>query len=238
MNNTFNAIKIMKWLCFLCFLLIFFSCDSIRYRTKPIDPPDAATEQKIKHLYKEAKLAKKISFELFRMGMIGLYGIENSKQPDKLVLVDFTKPSTQKRFYVIDLKAKALLYECLVAHGRKSGGNMATKFSNIPESKQSSLGFFLTAETYQGKHGRSLRLDGIEKGINDQARGRSIVIHGASYVSQDFIKKHGRLGRSWGCPALPMELSEGIIQTIANGSCLFIYGKDDAYFSKSNYMVR
>jgi len=137
---------------------------------------------------------------------------------------------------VIDLERKVLLYKCYVAHGKNTGDNYANSFSNQSGSSESSLGFFITAETYFGKNGYSLSLDGIETGINDNARKRSIVIHGADYVSIEFINKYGRLGRSWGCPALPVGLSKEIIDCIANGSCLFIYGNDDEYLRKSIYI--
>ena len=139
--------------------------------------------------------------------------------------------------YVIDLDSKSLLFHSLVAHGQKTGGNKAYHFSNKSESHKSSLGFFKTAETYSGKHGYSLRLDGLEKGINDHARTRAIVIHGADYVSQKFIQKYGRLGRSWGCPALPVEVSKKIIETISGGTCLFVFGKDSKYKTKSKYFT-
>jgi hypothetical protein len=120
-----------------------------------------------------------------------------------------------------------------VAHGKNTGENTAADFSNQSESLKSSLGFFLTAETYVGENGYSLKLDGLEEGINDNARIREIVIHGADYVSQKFIDENGRLGRSWGCPALPVEFSKEIIDIISEGSCLFIYAADTLYKEKS-----
>ncbi|BDS11249.1 murein L,D-transpeptidase catalytic domain family protein [Aureispira anguillae] len=212
-------------------------CTAPTYRTKKIKQPSAATEQLIKTTYQEAKLTSTLPFDLFRTAMIGFYNIEQKKQSDKIAIIDFSKPSTKERFYVIDLDKKKLLHSCLVAHGKNSGNKIPSDFSNTLNSKKSSLGFFLTAETYQGKHGFSLRLDGIEKGINHNARKRSIVIHGADYVSTNYIKKQGRLGRSWGCPALPLALSEEIIQSISNGTCLFIYGKNASYFKHSNYIL-
>lgn len=142
---------------------------------------------------------------------------------DKLTVIDFTLPSTEKRLWVFDLDDQQLLFHTYVAHGQGTGRNMARHFSNTPQSHQSSLGFFRTGDTYIGKHGLSLYLDGLEQGINDNARDRYIVIHGADYVSTDFIGTHGRLGRSHGCPALPRELSDPIIETIKGESCLFIY---------------
>lgn len=145
------------------------------------------------------------------------------KNDSILTIVDFSKPSTEKRLFVIDLKNQKILYKELVAHGKNTGMLYANKFSNIANSLQSSLGMYVTAETYHGKHGYSMRLDGVVKGMNDHARQRAIVMHGAQYVSDSFVKIHGRLGRSFGCPALSYDVSTTIINTIKNESCLFIY---------------
>jgi len=142
-----------------------------------------------------------------------------------LTVIDFTLPSTQRRLWIIDMQAQKIL----------SGLLHAEQFSNRPESYQSSLGFFKTGETYQGKHGYSLRLDGLEKGINNQARNRAIVLHGADYAKEDFLKSAGRLGRSLGCPAVPTELASSIIQLIKDGTLLFVYGKDPDYLETSKF---
>jgi hypothetical protein len=161
--------------------------------------------------------------------MTGYRQLDVIRKKNILTIIDYSKPSSEKRFYVIDLENKKLINNCLVAHGKNSGEEMATVFSNQPESLKSSLGFFLTAETYVGDNGYSLRLDGLEKGINDSARLRDIVIHGAGYVSQKFIDENGRLGRSWGCPALPLDVSKEIIDCISEGSCLFVNAADSLY---------
>lgn len=144
-------------------------------------------------------------------------------QKDILTLVDFSLSSTEERLWVIDIKNNTILFQSLVAHGRNSGDEFATNFSNTPESHKSSLGFYATGETYIGKHGYSLRLDGLEKGKNNNARKRAIVMHGATYVSKEFIKNNGRLGRSFGCPSVPTELTNELIDIIKNQSCLYIY---------------
>jgi L,D-transpeptidase catalytic domain len=154
--------------------------------------------------------------------------------PEVITIIDFSLPSDKERLWVIDLIHTKVLFHCLVSHGRNSGELMAEYFSNSPGSYASSPGFYLTGETYIGKHGLSLALDGIEKGINDKARERSIVIHGADYVSSDFIRKNGRLGRSLGCLAVPEELNKEIIQTIKEGSCLFIYVPKASYLTNSH----
>jgi len=146
-----------------------------------------------------------------------------------LTLIDFSMSSNSKRLWVIDLTTNTILYNSLVAHGRNTGDEFATSFSNSAQSFKSSLGFYATGEIYSGKHGKSLRLDGLEQGINNNARERAVVIHGADYVSNSFIHNNKRLGRSLGCPALPLNLSSEIIQTIKDKSCLFIYYPSDSY---------
>lgn len=194
------------------------------------------TEINVNQLWIDCKLKGIISSDIFSMAVIGQNRTEQIKNRKIITIIDYTKPSTEKRFYVINLERKVLLYQCFVAHGKNSGENYAHNFSNKSSSSESCLGFFITAETYNGKNGYSLCLDGLENGINDFARMRSIVIHGADYVSQEYINKYGRLGRSWGCPALPMDLSSEIINLIAHGSCLFIYGNDKEYLKNSRFI--
>jgi hypothetical protein len=157
---------------------------------------------------------------------------------DVITIIDFSLPSHKERLWVIDLVEAKVLYHCLVSHGRNSGEIMAEKFSNKPGSFASSPGFYTTGETYFGKHGFSLKLDGIEYGINDNARDRAIVMHGADYVSSEFIEQNGRLGRSLGCPAVPEELSREIIETIKDGTCLFVFTATESYLSKSPVINR
>ena len=159
-------------------------------------------------------------------------------RPEVITIIDFSLPSDRKRLWVIDLIQGKVLFLCLVSHGRNSGELMAENFSNTPGSYASSPGFYSTGETYIGKHGLSLTLDGLEAGINDMARARAIVIHGADYVSTGFIRNNGRLGRSLGCPAVPEELSKEIIQTIKGGSCLFIYVPKTSYTSSSQIISK
>lgn len=183
-------------------------------------------------IFEELRLEGKIGEEIFRTAYIGYQEIKERKR-DILTLIDFTKPSNENRLYVIDMAHRKLLYESVVAHGRGSGELYATSFSNRHNSHQSSLGFYLTAETYQGSNGYSLRLDGLEKGLNDNARSRAIVIHGARYANPTVCTGGNRLGRSFGCPALPESLNKPIIDTIKGGSVLFIYAEDSHYFAQS-----
>ncbi|MCK5029512.1 MAG: murein L,D-transpeptidase catalytic domain family protein [Bacteroidales bacterium] len=160
------------------------------------------------------------------LALNGYFALKSKKllQNDSLLtIIDFSSPSTERRLFVLDLKNQKIVKNTLVAHGKNSGVNIAESFSNKRHSRKSSLGLYLTNETYFGKHGYSLRLDGMSNGLNDQARKRAIVIHGANYVSDSFIENNGRIGRSFGCPALPNNEAEEIINLIKDGSCLFIY---------------
>jgi len=154
-----------------------------------------------------------------------------------MAIADFSQSSCKKRLYVIDFLEKKLLLNTFVAHGRNSGQEYAKDFSNNNSSFQSSLGFYKTLGTYQGKHGLSLRLEGVEKGINDRAFERAIVMHGADYVSEDFIKNTGRLGRSQGCPAVSIADHKKLIQLMYNGAGLFIYSQNQTYFKKSSLLA-
>lgn len=150
-----------------------------------------------------------------------------------ITIIDFSKPSTQKRLYVIDMRSGNILFNTLVAHGRNSGQEYAEDFSNKEASLESSPGFYVTCNTYTGKNGYSLRLSGCEKGFNDNALNRGIVLHGADYVSETFIRQNGYLGRSHGCPAVPTYLNKKIIDNIKNGSCLFVYFPSKKYLQQS-----
>ena len=178
------------------------------------------------------------SFDLFFHALAGFQQIKNQNllsAKDIITIIDFRLSANQKRLWVIDLKNKKLLFHSLTAHGRNSGDVFARHFSNTSNSNQSSLGFYVTGKTYIGKHGMSLKLHGVEPGINDKAEARAIVMHGADYVSESHIKKFGRLGRSFGCPAVPVELQESIIKTLANGTCLLIYYPDPHYLANTKF---
>ena len=153
-----------------------------------------------------------------------------------LTIIDFTKSSREKRLYVLDLKSQEILFQTVVAHGKKSGGEFARSFSNKPSSRKSSLGFYITENTYLGSNGYSLKLKGAEKGINDKAMARAIVMHGADYANEDAINNKTYLGRSYGCPAIPQNLHKEIIDTIKEGNCIFVYYPDQNYLKKSNLL--
>ena len=176
----------------------------------------------------------KPSYTVYQLAIKGHQKLAHKlKKKHLLTIIDFSLPSTQKRLWILNLKENKIIEHSLVSHGRNTGEKLAKSFSNIPNSRQSSLGFYLTGKTYYGKHGFSLYLHGMEKGFNDKALKRNIVIHGADYVSFKFIKTYGRLGRSYGCPALPMEKHKAIIRTIADKSILFIYYPEKNYLKHS-----
>jgi hypothetical protein len=194
-------------------------------------------ERYVDELYQAANLQtsglSEIVFQKAVTGFINLKA-ENKISPFSSVLtvVDFNKPSREKRMWIIDLVEKQLLINTWVAHGQGSGDDMANNFSNTDDSHQSSLGFYLTDDIYMGKHGRSLHLDGLDQGFNNAARSREIVVHAAPYVGQDAINQMGRLGRSWGCPAVAPEVSNQVIDAIKGKTVFFINGNDSNYNSK------
>lgn len=153
-----------------------------------------------------------------------------------LTIIDYSKPSTERRLWVIDLNRPKVIFHTLVAHGKNSGNNVSARFSDNPNSLKSSIGVYLTGDTYIGKHGYSLRLNGLEPGFNAKARVRDVVIHAASYVSDSFAKIHGRLGRSWGCPAVSPEVAPQMIGHIKNGTVLFAYYPDPQWLDRSAYL--
>ena len=197
-------------------------------------------EDSLMALYNSVGLeAYDLSYEVFRYGMIGYFNLKEDgrlSNDNILSIIDFTKPSSQKRFYTIDLKTKKIRFHTYVSHGKNTGENNAERFSNVLHSNQSSLGFYITAETYIGSKGFSLKLDGIEKGYNDLMRERAVVMHEADYVSERWIKDFGRLGRSQGCPALPKDISRDVIKNIKDRTLIFAYFNDTNYLNESLYL--
>ena len=186
-------------------------------------------------LYDELNLAASgLNRDAYTIALRGMQHIAGARP--LLSIVDMSQPSSKKRLYVIDLVKRKLLFNTYVAHGRNSGELQAKRFSNTNSSFQSSLGFYKTLGLYQGKHGLSMQLQGLEKGINDNAFSRAIVMHGADYVCEDVIRRTGRLGRSQGCPAVSTTECSPIVRTISGGSCLFIYYPDATYLKKSMFV--
>ncbi|SEA12448.1 L,D-transpeptidase catalytic domain [Porphyromonadaceae bacterium KH3R12] len=222
----------------LCFLILLSVnlFDSMSRKEKKVELEKTALSQdQGKWLYEQMDLDGLICLDAFKSAYTGYKKLNKGNNP-LLTLIDFSLPSTEKRMYVLDLAKKEILFVSYVSHGRNSGQNYATSFSNRDGSHQSSLGFYRTVDTYNGGNGYSLRLDGLEKGINDKAMQRAIVIHGADYCSENAIRSTGRLGRSFGCPAIPRELAKPIIDTIKGGSLLFIYADQPEYLASSKVL--
>lgn len=217
-------------------LFVFFSvfvnennsADVVSFREpEPISNLNPSSDSNIEIVYNKMNSSTYSLPDIqgFKEALKGFYELKAQGviQKDILTLIDFSLSSNSKRLWVIDMATNTILYNSLVAHGRNTGEEFANSFSNVSSSFKSSLGFYSTGEIYNGKHGMSLKLDGLEKGINDNARARGVVVHSANYVSNSFIKFNKRLGRSQGCPAIPEELLKEIVETIKNKSCLFIY---------------
>jgi hypothetical protein len=197
-------------------------------------------EDSISSLYRTIGLEKLgMNYDVFRYGMIGFYSLkQDGKVSDRNLVsfIDFTKPSTEKRFYTVDLDSRTVKYHSLVSHGRNTGENIAQSFSNKQHSNQSSLGFYVTGETYVGSKGYSMRLDGVDGEYNSNMRDRAVVMHDAEYVSEEWIRKYGRLGRSQGCPALPKEIAKEVINTIKDRTVIFAYFNDLKYLQSSAHL--
>ena len=177
-----------------------------------------------------------LNYKAFYFALKGYFNLiaEQKLHNDSvLTIIDYTKSANIPRFYMIDMYEKKLINKTFVSHGKNSGTEFARQFSNEFNSFKSAIGFFITSETYYGKHGYSLRMEGLENEINHNARNRDIVIHGAEYVNDFFIKKQGYIGRSHGCPALPKEMCGNIIERIKECSCIFAYYQDQNYLKKS-----
>jgi hypothetical protein len=192
-------------------------------------------QENLQGLYQEMKLEQKgLSYPVFYKALIGQINLKDRQEISEkpiITIVDFEKPSTQKRLWILDLATREVKFHTYVAHGRGSGDNIAQVFSNITDSHMSSLGFYVTADTYYGQHGLSLKLEGKEEGLNSKALERNIVVHGAEYVSEDFIRQQGRLGRSHGCPALPVEDTAAIIDVIKDRTVLYLNGPTQEGYS-------
>ena len=237
-SNSRNGF--LGFLVFVLFISFSFS-HTIQASNNSSSAISLQFEDYSKCLYNDCQLSqKKLNYDVFKRALVGYFNMVQNGQiqshKSTLSIVDFSKPSHQKRLYVIDIKTRKVLHYTYVAHGKNTGLVTADKFSNTHQSLQSSLGFYKTAETYHGKHGYSLRLDGLESGFNSNARGRAVVMHGADYVSQDFVRRNGRLGRSWGCPAVSRAEAKPIINNIKGGNCLFIYKNKSSYLQKSNLL--
>jgi len=207
----------------------------------PKDTSPATSREDADCLFESLSLsAKGLSGEVFNLAMKGYKKLETEGKLNRkgiLTIVDFSQSSTKKRFYVIDLLNKTLLFHTYVAHGRNTGDEYARRFSNASGSYESSLGFYVTRQQNSGSSvGLSLILDGLEKGFNDNALKREIIMHGAAYATEDFIRRTGRLGRSFGCPSLPPDQIKPVVEAIKEGTCLFVYSPDQQYILHSKLL--
>lgn len=241
-SNMKNIKPIVVGSCILVGLLVTTVSSTWPLEAKPTKDTTTAVVSAIKvdrreMLYENLQLgAMGLSKKAFICAMAGYSQLlvdGKIKNPDVLSIIDFSLPSSEKRLFVIDLKNGKLLYNSLVSHGKNSGLEMATVFSNDRNSFKSSLGFYVTGNTYKGKHGYSLRLEGEEDNINDHAKSRGIVMHSAAYVNETLANGRGYIGRSEGCPAVPAAMYKKIIGKIKDGSCLFFYSPDKQYIAQS-----
>lgn len=228
--------RLILFILFLYFPFTLFI--GVRPPADAVALPEAALANKTEvyaTLYRSMQLEGAVNWKAFLQAVEGYYKIENRRR-DVLTLIDFSRPSTAKRLFVFDMKQRKVLFSSVVSHGRNSGDTYATSFSNEYGSYKSSLGFYLTESTYQGKNGYSLILNGLERGINDRARERAIVMHGAAYADPSVLAGGGRLGRSLGCPAVPQKLSRPIIDAIKGGSVMYIYAETPDYLAHSSIL--
>lgn len=204
------------------------------------DTITTAVDEVMQAIYDSLQLEKKgLKKEAFQYAYEGYRKLEEEGKLNKeglITICDFSQSSRKKRLYLIDLNDCKLLMNTYVAHGKNSGGEFAKKFSNKPESLQSSLGFYKTKRTYYGTHGLALTITGLEPGFNDKAERRKIVVHGSQYIGDNYLRWSRYMGRSFGCPAVPMKQSKKLINTIKDGSCLFIYHPSKNYLAGSKIL--
>jgi hypothetical protein len=235
---------------------IFTSCLSVSFTFIPLEKTNRSvivaaspginnsvlnlTEDKSSALYDDINLQQyglsKEAFSYAYKGYQYLLAKKRISNSDYLTICDFSQPSRQKRLYLIDIANSKLVLNTYVAHGRKSGGEYATRFSNKPKSLQSSLGFYITQNVYTGENGLSLKINGVDAGFNDKASRRHIVMHGADYIDENWLQRSHCMGRSYGCPAVPQKESAIIINTIKEGTCLFIYHPNRNYLLRSKIL--
>ena len=200
----------------------------------------AAFAEEVTLLYEQINLKELgLTRKAFEYALKGYYYLLDHHFLNKtniLSICDLSQSSRNKRMYVVDLEQKIVLINTYVAHGRNSGTEFANSFSNNPSSHKTSLGFYVTGETYYGDNGLSLKIRGLERGFNDKANGRNSVVHGSEYVGPDFLRMNGCSGRSFGCPAVPSDEAQQVIDAIKEGSCLFIYHPTKKYISRSKIL--
>ena len=244
MHRTMKNVVVSSFFSLLLFSPVFMngsSCKTVPFAVSSMHASfNALKNASVAVLYDSLRLEDfGLNEKAFRYAWRGFLKLADTGRvinTDYLTICDFSQSSRNKRMYVINLTDMKLYKNTYVAHGRNSGREFATSFSNKPESHKSSLGFYVTRSVYYGQHGLSLRIDGLEKGINDKAMARKIVIHGADYIGDEFLDENPFTGRSFGCPAVPSCERDEIINTIKEGTCLFIYHPTNVYVSKSKIL--
>jgi len=215
-------------------LMAIFSA-SIASGTAVVSNSSGDINTEVRHL---SQKAPELNTKVLKLALTAYEKAQHNGTAKKQILtvIDYSLPSSKQRLWVFDVRKEKLLYHMHVAHGKNSGQTVATHFSNKVESKETSLGAYVTKDTYIGSNGYSLNLQGLEKGFNDNAYQRRVVVHGARYVEPGYIKSTGHAGRSWGCPAVAASQSKPLINTIKNGSVVFAYYPDQQYLAKSHYL--
>lgn len=234
--------SVNNWLTALA-LLLFFTVDAKADNSvSKVAATEQSTTKYISEIYNKINFCREgklnpVVFETAYRGYANLRAAGKLNSDNEIIsIADYSLSANQKRLWIIDLRSKKVILSTYVAHGQGTGEEYATEFSNRENSHQSSLGFYVTGDTYMGEHGLSLHLHGMDNGYNSAAYERAVVIHGAAYVSEDFIRANKRLGRSWGCPAVSNELSAEIINTVKDGTCLFIYHPNKNYMASSYWL--
>ncbi len=229
-------------MCICAYIIVAFSHKVVSADEGVSLVDETRVESYISNLYKQIDFGKlaPLSYEVFNKACRGYLNLLNAGKINKtksiISICDFSLASTENRLWIIDLITKKVLFNTYVAHGKGSGDDLATSFSNQENTHKSSLGFYVTGDIYDGEHGTSLRLMGMDMGFNDAAYDRGIVVHGAEYVCNKFVANNQRLGRSWGCPAVPAPLSLPIINTIKDSTCLFIYYPENKYMANAYWL--
>jgi hypothetical protein len=218
--------------------IALFSLIANTFTVSSAPAPAANSDKQLHSLLKAAPRLAPRALEIALTALRHLQASGERVRSDVLTVIDYTKPSTEKRLWVFDLAHTRVLFEELAAHGKNSGDILAVRFSNAPNSLMTSLGAFLTGDPYIGKHGLSLRLQGLEEGINDNSMERAIVIHAAGYVSDIIAKSRGRIGRSWGCPAVRPEIARSLIEAIQGGTLVLAYYPDKSWLQTSKLAGR
>jgi len=234
-----------KHLGVLCCILSVLSLTVISWKPANVITPNAEKhsaavellQKYVGNIYESAHLEESgLAFNVFKKALTGFINLKKTamlpQSSSVITVIDFSKPSREKRMWIVDIASKSLVLHTWVAHGERSGADIPKRFSDRVDSKESSLGFYLTDNIYFGDHGRSLKLDGLDEGFNANARKRSIVLHAAPYVCQEVIDQRGRLGRSFGCPAVSPDVIDEVIETIKDKNLIFINGNSNRYHSK------